>query len=72
MSRAIDVKAELMQSLKYLHLPTVRQCYEEVAQQAERESLKGEPATVTLYQNAENGFNVCLECAVKAVERNER
>ncbi len=39
MSRAVDVKAELTQSLKYLHLPTMRQCYEEVAQQAERESL---------------------------------
>jgi len=42
MNRAIDVKAELTQSLKYLHLPTVRQCYEEVAQQAERESLSYE------------------------------
>jgi DNA replication protein DnaC len=42
MSRAVDVKAELTQSLKYLHLPTVRQCYEEVAQQAERESLSYE------------------------------
>jgi DNA replication protein DnaC len=42
MSRAVDVKAELTQSLKYLHLPTVRQCYEEVAGQAERESLSYE------------------------------
>jgi DNA replication protein DnaC len=42
MSRAVDVKVELTQSLKYLHLPTVRQCYEEVAQQAERESLSYE------------------------------
>jgi DNA replication protein DnaC len=42
MNRALDVKAELTQSLKYLHLPTVRQCYEEVAQQAERESLSYE------------------------------
>ena len=42
MNRAIDVKAELTQSLKYLHLPTVRQCYEELAQQAERESLSYE------------------------------
>jgi two-component system, cell cycle sensor histidine kinase and response regulator CckA len=33
MSRTVDVKAELTQSLKYLHLPTVRQCYEEVARQ---------------------------------------
>jgi DNA replication protein DnaC len=42
MSRTVDVKAELTQSLKYLHLPTVRQCYEEVAGQAERESLSYE------------------------------
>jgi len=42
MGRAMDVKAELTQSLRYLHLPTVRQCYEEVAQQAERESLSYE------------------------------
>ena len=42
MSRDGDVKAELTQSLKYLHLPTVRQCYEEVARQAERESLSYE------------------------------
>jgi len=42
MSRTVDVKAELTQSLKYLHLPTVRQCYEEVAQQAERESFSYE------------------------------
>lgn len=42
MSRAVDVKAELTQSLKYLHLPAIRQCYEEVARQAERESLSYE------------------------------
>jgi DNA replication protein DnaC len=42
MSRAVDVKAELTQSLKYLRLPMVRQCYEEVARQAERESLSYE------------------------------
>ena len=42
MSRTVDIKAELTQSLKYLHLPTVRQCYEEVAQQAERESFSYE------------------------------
>jgi DNA replication protein DnaC len=37
-----DVTAELTQNLKQLHLPTVRQCYEEVARQAERESLSYE------------------------------
>jgi DNA replication protein DnaC len=42
MNRAGNVTAELTQNLKYLHLPTVRQCYEEVARQAERESLSYE------------------------------
>jgi len=42
MSRAVDVKAELTQSLKELHLPTIRQSYEEVARQAERDSLSYE------------------------------
>jgi DNA replication protein DnaC len=42
MNRAVDVKVELTQSHKYLHRPTVRQCYEEAAQQAERESLSYE------------------------------
>jgi DNA replication protein DnaC len=42
MNRAVDVTAELTQNLKYLHLPTVRQCYEETARQAERESLSYE------------------------------
>lgn len=37
-----NIKAELTLSLKDLHLPTVRQCYEEVARQAERESLSYE------------------------------
>jgi DNA replication protein DnaC len=42
MSRAVDVTAELTQNLRYLHLPTVRQCYEDAARQAERESLSYE------------------------------
>ena len=37
-----DIKADLTQSLKNLHLPTIRQCYEEVARQAEREQLSYE------------------------------
>ncbi|MBC8166281.1 MAG: ATP-binding protein [Bryobacteraceae bacterium] len=36
------MKADLTQSLKYLHLPTIRECYEEVARQAERETLSYE------------------------------
>ena len=42
MSQAPNIKADLTQSLKYLHLPTIRQCYEEVARQAERETLSYE------------------------------
>jgi DNA replication protein DnaC len=37
-----DIKADLTQSLRKLHLPTIRQCYEEVARQAEREQLSYE------------------------------
>jgi hypothetical protein len=37
-----DIKADLTQSLRTLHLPTIRQCYEEVARQAEREQLSYE------------------------------
>ena len=42
MSQAANIKADLTQSLKYLHLPTIRECYEEVARQAERETLSYE------------------------------
>lgn len=42
MSQAPNIKEDLTQSLKYLHLPTIRQCYEEVARQAERETLSYE------------------------------
>ena len=37
-----DVKAGLTRNLRNLHLPTIRQCYEEVARQAEREQLSYE------------------------------
>ena len=42
MTQAPDIKADLTQSLRNLHLPTIRQCYEEVARQAEREQLSYE------------------------------
>ena len=42
MNQSPDIKADLTQSLKTLHLPTIRQCYEEVARQAEREQLSYE------------------------------
>ena len=35
MSATPNVKVDLTQNLKSLHLPTIRQCYEEVARQAE-------------------------------------
>lgn len=42
MSTTPHVKVDLTQNLKSLHLPTIRQCYEEVARQAEREALSYE------------------------------
>ena len=42
MSATPNVKVDLTQNLKSLHLPTIRQCYEEVARQAEREALSYE------------------------------
>ena len=42
MREPVDVKEDLTQALKTLHLPTIRHCYEEVAQQAEREALSYE------------------------------
>jgi DNA replication protein DnaC len=42
MMQPSDIKADLTQSLRNLHLPTVRQCYEDVARQAEREQLSYE------------------------------
>jgi DNA replication protein DnaC len=42
MSAAADVRPALIGHLKQLHLPTVRQCYEPTAREAERESLSYE------------------------------
>ncbi len=42
MSAAAQLKPELNGGLLELHLPTVRRCYEEVARQAERETLSYE------------------------------
>jgi DNA replication protein DnaC len=42
MSEAAGIKTELTQNLRHLHLPTIRECYEEVARQAERETLSYE------------------------------
>jgi DNA replication protein DnaC len=42
MSTAANVKVSLTENLKALHLPTIRQCYEEAAREAERETLSYE------------------------------
>ena len=42
MSAAVSVSPALIGHLKELHLPTVRQCYEETARHAERETLSYE------------------------------
>jgi len=42
MSAVADVRPALIGHLKDLHLPTVRECYEETARQAERETLSYE------------------------------
>lgn len=47
MSATANVKVDLTQNLKSRHLPTIRQCYEEVARQAEREALSYERAICT-------------------------
>ena len=48
MSATVEVRPALMGQLKELRLPTVRQCYEETARRAERETLS--------YCNASQSF----------------
>ena len=38
----VDVRAALLEQLKDLRLPTVRECYEDTARRAERETLSHE------------------------------
>src|SRR2546425_8789579 len=42
MSAVADVRPALIEQLKDLHLPTVRECYEDTARRAERETLSYE------------------------------
>lgn len=42
MSEVAGIKTALTQNLRHLHLPTIRECYEDVARQAERETLSYE------------------------------
>jgi DNA replication protein DnaC len=42
MSSAPQIRTELLENLKELHLPAMRECFEETAQQAEKETLSYE------------------------------
>ena len=46
MSAVADVRPALIGHLKDLHLPTVRECYEETARRAERETLSYEACDI--------------------------
>jgi len=64
MNQSPDIKADLTQSLKTLHLPTIRQCYEEVARQAEREQPQG---TKSVQNISRLSSTFLRELAAKAV-----
>ena len=42
MSAAPQIRTALMENLKELHLPAMRECFEQAAQQAEKETLSYE------------------------------
>lgn len=42
MSAVVDIRRALLEQLKDLRLPTVRECYEDTARRAERETLSYE------------------------------
>ena len=50
MKRADDEKAALVSHLKELHLPTIRGCFEELARQAEQETLSYERYLLALIE----------------------
>ena len=54
MSRPMDVQAELNDGLRELRLPAVRQSYEELARQAEREQLTYEQYLLELVHREED------------------
>ena len=60
MSQAADIKHRLSEHLRELHLPTIRNCYEDKARQAERETLGYEQY---LFEVAE------LECQARRENR---
>ena len=68
----MDVKAALTEGLTELHLPTVRQFYEEAARLAERETLSYERYLLDLVSAkaktaSRNGSNGC--CGSRAFQR---
>jgi len=62
-SAATDVRTQLMDYLKELHLPTFRNCFEEVAQQAQQDSFGYERYLLELAEK---------ECADRQQRRIER
>lgn len=63
MQAVVSVRDQLDDHLKELHLPTVRACYEEVAEQAAREPLSHTEFLLTLLER---------ECEVRRQNRTER
>ncbi len=63
MSAATDVRTQLVDYLKELHLPTFRSCFEEVAQQAQQDSFGYERYLLELAEK---------ECADRQQRRIER
>jgi DNA replication protein DnaC len=50
MSAAPQIRTELMQNLRELHMPAMRECFEQAAQQAEKETLSYEQYLLQLTQ----------------------
>jgi DNA replication protein DnaC len=50
MSAAPQIRTELMQNLRELHLPAMRECFEQAAQEAEKETLSYEQYLLQLTQ----------------------
>jgi hypothetical protein len=69
MKRSDDDKAALINLLKELHLPTIRSCFEELARQAEQETLSYERYLLALVEhglarNIQGGFGAETEPAL--------
>jgi transposase-like protein len=60
MSAAADVRPALIEQLKDLHLPTVRECYEDTARRAERERCQRQSERAANRWGSERGFCVVM------------